>query len=220
VIELAVIALVIAVVTLDLALVAYRRWFAPNKRKQLRRQLGKIEPIAIAALPQRELARIVGIVAAREALLPSRLGREPCIGYGIAIETRYQDGNWQTVLTTADCESFVVTDDSETVVVEPPLVIALDPYDGAWTNLPEGVLNTPAHKLLQEVGWSPGPLDGEMRCQEVVLRPGDRVSVVGRATLEIDPGGRGSFRSPPMLNHIRGSDEEPVVVAHEAMQFA
>jgi hypothetical protein len=42
--------------------------------------------------------------------------------------------------------------------------------------------------------------------------PGDRISVLGRATLEIDPAGRGSFRDPPKLNHMRGSDSEPVLI--------
>ena len=42
--------------------------------------------------------------------------------------------------------------------------------------------------------------------------PGDRISVLGRAAPEIDPAGRGSFREPTKLIHMRGSDAEPVLI--------
>jgi hypothetical protein len=60
-----------------------------------------------------------------------------------------------------------------------------------------------------------GPIGGETtRYREVLLRPGDRVSVLGRATLEVDPAGDGSFRAPLMRVWIRGSEAKPVIVAH------
>jgi hypothetical protein len=54
--------------------------------------------------------------------------------------------------------------------------------------------------------------------REVLLRPGDRVSVLGRATLEVDPAGRVSLRAPPMLHWIRGSEARPVIVAHAPLR--
>jgi len=41
--------------------------------------------------------------------------------------------------------------------------------------------------------------------------------MAGRATMAIDPAGRSSFREPPMLHHISGSDDAPVIVAHDNM---
>ena len=49
----------------------------------------------------------------------------------------------------------------------------------------------------------------------MLLKPGDRVSVLGRATMQVDPAGNASFRDPPMLNHITGSEDVPVIVAHD-----
>ena len=58
------------------------------------------------------------------------------------------------------------------------------------------------------------------RYREILLKPGDRVSVLGRATMEIDPAGRASFRDPPMLNHITGSEDTPVIVAHDTITLS
>jgi hypothetical protein len=207
--------LLIAMLVLDLALLAYWQWIAPDKRKVLLDRLEGFKPIAIAALPQRELVRITGVIAPRDALLMSPLGHEPCIGYSTVVEERFLAGPWRTVFKAADCGTFLVTDESGTAAVEGPVFIALDP---AWTTLPGGVLITPAHKLLHEVVSSrvgDDLADREIRCQEALLSPGDRVSVYGRARMAVDPAGRASFRDPPMLNHITGSDDAPVIVAHD-----
>ena len=57
--------------------------------------------------------------------------------------------------------------------------------------------------------------DREIRCQEVLVRPGDRVSVFGRARMRWIRAGRATSRDPPMLNHITGSRGAPVIVAQE-----
>jgi hypothetical protein len=74
------------------------------------------------------------------------------------------------------------------------------------------------YALLEEanVPFSDGfGREQEFRFKETLLEPGDRVSVVGRPVLEIDPAGQGSFRSPPRLFVLRGSDEEPVAVTED-----
>lgn len=127
-------------------------------------------------------------------------------------------GTWLTIFKSADCGAFLVTDDSGTAAVEGPIAIALDPADAAWTNLPGGVLITPAHKLLHDVAVARvgDDLAGRyIRCQEALLRPGDRVSVFGLASMEVDPAGRATLRDPPMLHHITGSEDAPVIVAHD-----
>jgi hypothetical protein len=209
----------LAFLVFDLALIAYW-WIAPDKRKVLLNRLERVSPTAIAALPQREPARITGVGAPRDALLNSPLRREPCIGYSTVIEERDFGGTWRTIFKSAGCGAFLVTDESGTAAVEGPVFIALDPADAAWTDLPGGVLITPAHKLLHEVAASRvgDDLDGrEIRYQEVLVRPGDRVSVFGHASMEVDPAGVASLRDPPMLHHITGSDDAPVIVAHDKM---
>jgi hypothetical protein len=210
---------VIATLALDLALMAYSRRNEPDKRKVLLNRLESSRPTAIAALVEGELARITGVGAPRGALLTSPLGHEPCIGYSTVIEERdHLNGTWRRVFTSAHCGPFLVTDESGTAAVDGPVFITLDPADAAWTNLPGGVLITPAHKLLHEVASSRvgDDLAGrEIRCQEVLVRPGERVNVFGRARMEVDPAGPASLRDPPMLNHITGSEDAPVVVAHD-----
>ena len=125
--------LLIAALVFDLALMAYWYWIAPDKRKVFLNQLQRFNPTAIAALPQRELARIMGVGAPRDDLLMSPLGHEPCIGYSTVVEERFLAGPWRTVFKAAACGTFLVTDESGTAAVEGPVFIALDP---AWTSLP------------------------------------------------------------------------------------
>jgi hypothetical protein len=57
--------------------------------------------------------------------------------------------------------------------------------------------------------------DRKFAFREALLRPGDRVSVLGRALLEADPGGgTAGFHSPARIRRMRGSKRQPVIVAH------
>jgi hypothetical protein len=194
----------------------YHYVVAPRLRSRSRRLLDRTRTTAIAALREGELAKIAGVVAAREALVTSPVGEHPCIGFRLSIDQRPSKGAgeiWIPVVVRTACGSFSVTDDTGTVVVEGPFRIDLDPDDSAWANLPPAVFS-----LLEEAA-GPSALksigDEQTRFQEALLKPGDRIRVLGRPTLEIDPAGRGSSRDPPRLNHIRGTGEEPVVIADE-----
>lgn len=155
--------------------------------------------VAIASLPQGQLAKITGTIAPRGALLTSAINSKACIGYCVALETVTGDRPWQRVLSLMECGSFYVTDESGTALVEEPIVI-VRPAGAAWETPPRSA-------------W-PRTKGERIRCQEMLLRPGDQVSVLGRATMEIDPAGRGSYREPPMVPHMRGSDKDPVIVAN------
>jgi hypothetical protein len=172
----------------------------PLLRRRSRRLLKSSKPIAIAALRPAELATIAGVVAARDAMLTSPVGRQACIGFRTSIDYRPSHGAGEVWLPAAlreACGSFSVTDDSGTATVEGPLRLELDIDDGAWANLP-----ATAYAFLEETA-GPSALanvgDHPLRFQEALLKPGDRVIVVGRATSQ--PG------------QIRGSSDEPVVVA-------
>jgi hypothetical protein len=182
-------AVALAAPPLVIALKRRARWYTLKRAKA----------VPIASLPQGERAMITGVIAARGDLLTSVLGEQPCIGYSATVETALGDKPWQSVVNAADCGSFYVTDESGTAVVEGPIVLARSP--GAAWEVP------PASAWPVTVGET-------VRSQEMLLRPGDRVSVLGRATMELDPAGRGSYREPPMLPHMRGSDKDPVIVAN------
>lgn len=172
---------------------------AALRRRARWHTLKRAKTVPIASLPQGERAMITGVIAARGELLTSAIGEQPCIGYSATVETALGDKPWQAVLSAVDCGSFYVTDESGTAVVEGPVVIARNP-GAAWEVPPSSA-------------W-PVTVGETVRSQEMLLRPGDRVSVLGRATMEIDPAGRGSYREPPMLPHMRGSDKDPVVVGN------
>ena len=148
-------------------------------------------------------------------------------------------GAWGPILKSAACGPFIVTDDSGTAVVEGRVAIAEDLDEGAWMALPTSVFKqdpgdgnwgTLPASILKRMGFKPVGENGvgedlfgesqDFRCQEVLLKPGDRVSVLGRATMQVDPAGNASFRDPPMLNHITGSEDAPVIVAHDKIPLS
>ena len=176
-----------------------RQLITTFRRRARWQAIKRPKAVAIASLPPGELAKVTGLVSARGDLLTSAIGQHACVGYCAVVETAVGDNPWQAVLNAIDCASFYVTDESGTAVVEEPIVIVRPP-GGAW-------------EVPPPVAW-PVTVGERVRSQELVLRPGDRVSVLGRATMEIDPAGRGSYREPPMLAHLRGSDAEPVLVAN------
>jgi hypothetical protein len=180
---------------------------APRVGGPSRRAITERQSTAIAALNEGEPAKISGVVSAREPLVISPISGRACVGYRIAIHQRpeaHPEHTGVLVVRREAWPSFLVRDDSGTAVVDGPFSILLDPDDGGWTNLPASV-----YTLLQEANV---PLDKEFAFRETLLAPGDRVAVVGRPSLEIDPAGQGALREAPRLFVLRGSEEEPVAV--------
>jgi hypothetical protein len=184
---------------------------APAVHGPSRREIERQETTVIAALRDGERAKVQGVVGAREPLLTSPISGRACIGYRVVIE-RLAHGSPPVVRREA-WTSFLVTDDTGTAAAHGPFSILLDPDDGAWAALPPNV-----YALLEEAGVPVSDMFSrkeEFRFKETLLEPGDRVTVVGLPSLEIDQHGRGSFRSPPRLFVLRGSDEEPVAVTED-----
>ncbi|HLK90669.1 MAG TPA: hypothetical protein VKZ18_12280 [Polyangia bacterium] len=180
---------------------------APALRGPSRRAVAHRESTAIASLRPGELAKITGVVTAREPLVTSPASGRACVGYRLTVHRRrdgHPEENGVLVLWREAWPSFLLADDTGRAVAEGPFSILLDADDGGWTNLPASV-----YALLEEARV---PLDGELAFRETLLAPGDRVAVVGRPALEIDPAGQGALREPPRLHVFRGSDEEPVAV--------
>jgi hypothetical protein len=185
---------------------------APAERGPSRREIERRATTAIGALQEGEPAKIQGVAAAREPLLTSPVSARPCIGYRIVIE-RISGYGSPRVISREAWPSFLVTDDTGTAVAEGPFSIRLDPDNGGSETLPPQV-----YALLEEAGVPADRMFGfheGYRFKETLLEPGDRVSVAGRPALEIDPAGQGSFRVPPRLFVLHGSDDEPVAVTED-----
>jgi hypothetical protein len=182
------------------------------RRVPLRRAIEARETTAIAALREGERAKVRGVVAAREPLLTSPISGRACIGYRIVIDDVSHDPAlvWEPLVSREAWPSFFVKDDTGSVAVQGPLDVAVDPSDFASDfNLPPGVYALLAeHDVRMKDLWRPR----RFWFRETLLKVGDRVSVVGRPSLAIDPAGRASFRDPPRLHVMRGSLDEPIPV--------
>jgi hypothetical protein len=96
--------------------------------------------------------------------------------------------------------------------------VFVDPADGWSANLPSDALPPNALALLKEEKVRRKELFGiarTFRFQETLLKVGDRVTVVGWPSIEIDPAGRGFQREPPRLGVKRGTEWEQVLVADD-----
>jgi len=182
------------------------------RRVPLRRAIEARETTPIAALREGEVAKVRGVVVAREPLLTSPSSGRACIGYRVVIDDASHDPSlvWIPLVTREAWCSFLVEDETGSVVVKGQLDVAVDPSDfGSDLNIPPSV-----YALLKEDDvrmrdlWQPR----RFWFRETLLKVGDRVSVVGRPSLEVDPAGRASFRDPPRLHVMTGSIDEPIPV--------
>ena len=110
------------------------------------------------------------------------------------------------------CARFAIADDTGTAFVEGPFLVGLD-LDGEWS-VPvtdfSRLNRLDEYETRRSGAWAYVYREGR-------LKPGDRVSVVGRASLEIDPAGaRPGMRSPPVIVSLRGSTDDPVIVVDAA----
>jgi hypothetical protein len=171
--------------------------FAEYRRQASWRAIKKARPIAIASLQEGQRATIAGVIAPRGPLLTSPIQQLPCIGYSSQIDV-HRGEEVQPFLKADDCGPFFVTDESGTALVYSPVLLPRPP--GSWQVAPPTSLPTTAGE--------------ENRCYEILLRPGDRVKVLGRSVIEVDPAAVGGpHRQPPMLPVLKGSADEPVIVA-------
>jgi hypothetical protein len=185
----------------------YARW--RNPRRRARRAVERLDRTPIARVGDGTRVRISGVAAAHHETTASLISGRPCLGYRLVIEISAPGTqDFVEAARGEECKSFVVEDEAGRAVVEGPFVFGLDVDDSAWTDLPPAV-----YQILEEGKVS---LTGTqtVRFTEARLMAGDRVEVVGRAAVAIDPAGRSpDHRHPPMLVRIAGSKEDPVMVA-------
>lgn len=192
-------------------------WYGHRQalRVPLRRAIAARETTPIAALRAGGVAKVRGVVVAREPLLTSPSSGRACIGYRVVVDDTSHDPafEWIPLVTREAWSSFLLEDETGSVIVQGPLDVAVGPSDFASNmNIPPSV-----YALLKEDDVRMRDLWGPRTfwCRETLLKVGDRVGVVGRPSLEIDAAGRASFRDPPRLHVVRGSIDEPIPVVDD-----
>ena len=158
---------------------------------------------------------VTGVVGVRGQMTTSPIGQRSCIAFRLVVEAKEYNGSgeaWNAVLIREACAPFSIADETGSAAVEGPFLIGLDPDDGGWANLPPTLFALLEQARVSLAGRWGG--DKEFRFSEAVLKPRDRISVLGRAWHEVDPAGESAgFRKPPMLLHLKGSGDDPVVIA-------
>ena len=189
-------------------------WFEPRRRA--RRALTRVQEARLADLRDGDRARVTGIARATDETTTSPIGQRSCIGFHVVVEEKTSGGagaNWHTLLVRSHCLPFGLVDGDAEAVVEGPFDLGLDPDDrgDVWSNLPPTLF-----AMLEEARI---PLTGhfgrdkEFRFREALLRAGDRVSVLGRVSVEPHPyGHRENPRGTPLQCRVSGSDGQPVVI--------
>lgn len=180
-----------------------------SRRASLRRDLLQMPATPIAAVKHGDRVRIAGRVLARGPLRTSPVSEVPCVGFRLTVDAGQQSPS-QRVLEQEEFDAVVVSDGTGEAVLHAPFRLELDPYDARSENVPQVVVD-----LVKQAGANItmfGVL-GQVFYVETVLQPGDEITAIGRATVEIDPAGRApSHREPPVLCRLEGTDE-PVVIA-------
>jgi hypothetical protein len=179
--------------------------------------LRRAKDTPIAELKHGEWARVTGVVsaAAPTPTLTSPIGDDECIGFRIEVTGPDQttlstviQNTVSTVMRRETCQPFSISDETGKAHVDGPFLLGLD--FGAFIAVPEY-----RHSFLEEAGVPTAGIlfDKRLAYREVLLRPGDRISIFGLVFLEPDPTvPAAGLRSPPLVARIQGSDARPIII--------
>jgi hypothetical protein len=182
-------------------------WVEP--RSYARWALRRAKHTPIAGLKDGQRAKISGVVSAIAPTVASPIGGRACVGFRVEVK-RLDRQVMPVVMERETCGVFSVSDDTGKVDVEGPLFLGLD-FEQGWVIVPPD-----RRPYLEAAGVRTTGVFFSRRFafREALIRPGDRVSVLGLATFEPDPGEPAAgFRSPAFRAHLVGSKAEPVIVA-------
>jgi len=145
--------------------------------------------------------------------LTSPLLERSCVAYRLVVE----EPGWHPVLDRAACAPFLVQDGDITVSVRGPFTVFLGAeYEWDFGNEVQARIARVVDGLADHGREAP---DDEIysrnyRYFEALIRPGDRVTVEGFASLAVHPAGeRAGLRAPPLLHSLSGTSERPVIVS-------
>lgn len=209
--------LLIALGLFSFAAGAYLRLVRSGRRKRARRAVWGVPQTAIAGVKDGQMVRITGRAVAQASLRLSPISGRGCIGFRLIVD-RHQSGSegWQRVVDKEEFDSFALVDATAKAVLHAPFEMKLDPYDARDANLPPVLF-----EVLEREGVairSAFGINYDFRYVETILVPGEEITAVGRATIEIDPAGRAaSHREPPALCHMKGVDEAVIIADAEEL---
>jgi len=200
------------------------------------RALG-IRAARLPAVPNGTRVRLYAVARSTEASLVSPVMGRPCIAYRLVVE---RPGRQQVLERTA-CAPFLAQDGDVTLSVEGPFAVVLDSaYEWEfgtdvqrrlWHLLDadevarQRTSDSWLRRLLNawlapEPGWPGEPARQDRvhrqdyRYFEALIRPGDRVSIEGFASVTVDPAGeRAGLREPPLLYTVAGTPERPAIIS-------
>ena len=210
--------LLIAMSLLTLAAGAYLRLVQSRRRKAARRAVWGVPETPIVAVKDAAMVRITGRAAALAPLRTSPISKRDCIGWWLTVD-RHQAGSetWQRVVDREEFDSFLLADATGTAMLHAPFEMKLDPYDARGQDLPQSFF-----EVLEREGVavrSPFGTAHTFRYVETIVLPGDEITAVGRATIEIDPAGRSpSRREPPIRCHMKGLEEAVIIADAEDLR--
>jgi hypothetical protein len=182
----------------------------------IRRKARRTRNVPIATVKHGEIVKVTGVVAALDPLTRSPVGEQPCIGFRVVAVTHNRAQSSGSAPANKigatqegeQCGRFTIVDETGTAFAEGPFTVGLD-LEGEWS-IPITDFKPLRGTVLEGLGLSGA---WAFSCREGLLKPGDRVSVVGRASVEPDPtSGSLASRTPRMAVCLRGSAAEPIVL--------
>jgi hypothetical protein len=202
------------IIAMGLPVVGYALawWMQPQRRA--RRVLERAPWKRLCEVRDGDRVRVTGVVRRlRETIVSPVTGRK-CLGFRYVVEERAAAGDWHVVAQESRCVSFGIVDEGVEAVVDGPFLFGLDFDDrgDVWANLPPGLFGVLERARVP----LSGPLGGEkeFRFREAVLRPDDRILVLGRVSIVVDHRGRREeLRGPPLARKINGTTSDPVALA-------
>ncbi|HVU52300.1 MAG TPA: hypothetical protein VHL80_16515 [Polyangia bacterium] len=202
------------IVAMGLPAVGYALAWWMQPRRRARRALERAPGKRLWDVRDGDRCRVTGLVRRLRETVTSPVTGRRCLGFLYVIEERGAGGDWHVVAQQSSCVPFELVDEGVEAVVEGPFLFGLDFDDrgDVWANLPPGLFGVLEHARVP----LSGPLGGEkeFRFREAVLRPEDRIMVLGAVAIEIDRAGRGAeLRGPPLVRKIRGTPADPVALA-------
>lgn len=149
-------------------------WRAASQRRAWARALARLPATRAADLVEGRQTKVVGVVEPGPTM-PAPLTARPCVGWTIRAVAASGGGVYEGIRRSGACDFVLRDDDGGRVPVRAgraALVIAgADPISAAR--------------------------EGGVVQRESLLRPGDRVTVVGMVQRELDPGGVAIYREAP-----------------------
>jgi len=142
------------------------------------------------------------VARSADQLLTSPVMQQACLAYRLVVE----EPGWRKVHDSADCAPFFLAQDAEIIIsVRGPFKVVLD-ATYQWEFGPD--VQRRITSLLHQAPWK------DYRYYEALIRPGDRISIEGFASVSVDPAGeRAALREPPLLYTVAGTPERPAIVS-------